>query len=106
MSILDARFWGGSRPLRLLTRCVPSNFNFLRQKYGCWGHYHCGGCRGGSNLLLWANADAVRRGGGSPSSRRCGGTASCAALSSNLEARSLTSTIPTEIVRLTALEQL
>ena len=106
MSILDARFWGGSRPLRLLTRCVPSNFNFLRQKYGCWGHYHCGGCRGGSNLLLWANADAVRRGGGSPSSRRCGGTASCAALSSSLGVRGLTSTIPTEIGRLTALTDL
>ena len=103
MSILDARFWGGSRPLRLLTRCVPSNFNFLRQKYGCWGHYHCGGCRGGSNLLLWANADAVRRGGGSPSSRRCGGTTSSAALSSYLYNNNLDGAIPTEIARLTAL---
>jgi hypothetical protein len=56
--------------------------------------------------LLWANADAVRRGGGSPSSRRCGGTASCAALSSWLYNNNLDGAIPTEVGRLTALTTL
>ena len=54
------------------------------------------------NLLVWAHLGAARRGGGSPSSRRCGGTASCAALSSYLDNNNLEGTIPTEFGLMTA----
>ena len=52
--------------------------------------------------MLWAHLDAARRGGGSPSSRRCGGTATSAALSSNLDENNLDGTIPTEFGLMTA----
>ena len=65
------------------------------------------GAPGVYNLLVWAHlVGAARRDGGSPSSRRCGGTASCAALSSDLNSNNLDGAIPTEIGRLTALTYL
>ena len=55
---------------------------------------------------LFLRALSMRRGGGSPSSRRCGGTSSCAALSSYLHNNTLGGAIPTELGLLTALRQL
>eukprot|EP00959_Pyramimonas_sp_CCMP1952_P276267 5774818-Pyramimonas_sp.AAC.1 len=73
---------------------------------GDWGYYRCGGRWWGTDLLLRAHLHAARRGGGSPSSRRCGGTASCAALSSYLNDNALDDAIPTELGLLTGLVSL
>ena len=56
--------------------------------------------------MLWAHLGAARRGGGSPSSRRCGGTASSAALSSYLNSNNLEGAIPTEFGLMTAVRHL
>ena len=55
------------------------------------------GAPGGVQPILAGTLDAARRGGGSPSLRCCGGTASCVALSSQLEFNALDGTIPTEL---------
>ena len=56
--------------------------------------------------MLRGHSDVARRGGGCPSSRRCGGTTSCAALSSHLPNNALDGAIPTEIGLMTGLEEL
>ena len=65
-----------------------------------------GAGRGVYNLFLRAFSNAARRGGGSPSLRRCGGTSSSAALSRFLSGNALDGAIPTEFGRLTELSDL
>ena len=107
MSIVGSLLGEGLDPCaRLLTRCVPFTSYLLTAKRLVLGALLLWGAPGGVQPVPAGTLDAARRGGGCPSSRRCGGTSSCAALSSDLNSNDLVGAIPTELGLLTALTNL